>query len=493
MIFYHLKNLISHIAVYPYRYFNLISIGMSLAWFIILFTIKIHMYRAMMLTSDLAYYCNVLFNTNLEKFLYSDFAFFQFGFTTFLSDHFSPSLALLVPLYKLFPTPVLLLFLQVFSIAATGWLVAQIGKILVIKNRHLPRQTLIMILLLQLFYLYNPYSISSTIDSLYGFHHDSFYPLLLSTVIFFYIKHLNCNKLDKNKFCNRYLLFSGLSFILLLGMKENLPYLCVVFFFPLLFVKHTVKRQYAIWAIACSIMMWAGAYYFQYLIVTNVRNTNAVLQFFSLEGWILAAPKLQEWLPIVRFIFLFIVPEAILPFLAELALQLFSPANIFDWHSFIIFCIGFISSVFGIIRLTNWIFSKQFKHGEKILCLLLLFTFLLYLPPVWKGCNHLIDAYDTHFERKASVQMSNIEYISAYIPHDASLATTSDLLVFFVNRPHLRWPTHLENIDFVLTSSTASLFYDDEFRNLIKKMEKEGAMIRIMRAGLLDLYRHNRD
>ncbi len=84
--------------------FNIFSLGTSIFWITIIFQIKLQMFRAMALTSDLAYYSNMLFNTGHGKFLYSDFGFYHYGYTTFLCDHCSPSLGLLVPFYKIFPS-----------------------------------------------------------------------------------------------------------------------------------------------------------------------------------------------------------------------------------------------------------------------------------------------------------------------------------------------------------------------------------------------------
>lgn len=474
---------------HPTRLFAAFSFSVSLAWFVILFKTKVHMYHSMMLTSDLAYYCNMLYNTMRGNFLYSDYGLFFYGFTTFLSDHFSPSIALLAPLYSIFPSPVFLLFLQVASVAMAGWLMAMIGKILAAKDDSLPKWSLVVPILFQIYYLFHPSTIYATIDTVYGFHHDSLIPLSLSAMFFFYLKY-DAGRSENNKAGTQYLVLSGICYVILLGLKENMPFVCAFFFIPLYIFNRGINRRLALWAIICCVVMWIGSVVFQYSVVTNTRNIGVVSRFFVVDEWIAAIQRIGEWRPLLGFMFLFLVPEAILPFLSELFLQLIGGTKSYNWHGFPIFAIGCIGAVAGIIRFLRRLADLEPRTYKPAIFLLAACTVWLYFLPILNGCKSLKDISGDVFKNEAKVKVADIEAMAQLIPLESKLAVTSELLVFFVNRPHLRWPEQLEGIDFVLTSDYSLYSYDFELRRKVRQLRNDGILVHVKRMGLLNLYRH---
>ena len=475
--------------------FTVLAVAISVIWFAVVLGLKLRMYYAMLLTSDLAYYCNVLYNTGWKQFLYSDFAYFQYGFKTFLSDHFSPSLGLLALIYQIAPSPVTLLVVQTFAIAAAAWLLAQIGKMLISRDAVLPRWTLITPLLAQGLYLFNRSTVEATIDSVYGFHHDSLIPLFLLATVFFYLKY-KFSKSDNKRGKVSYLVCAGVCFFILLGLKENMPLVCAAFLVAVLLFGRRADKKLMLWALACCVIMITASSVFQYLVSTNKRNLEAISSFFTLEMWSSRLGFLHyisRWRILLSFIPMILTPIAYVPFLAEFALQLVVDASPFDWHSFPIIAIGSLAAMAGtmglLLRMRKWSLLKRTLAGIAIT----IYMMLLYIPAVWGGCNKIAETPRQFFWPSAKISAGDIESMARLIPSGAKLATTTNLLSFFANRPHLRWPDQLEDVDMILTSDNVIHRADIWLCRRVRQLEGDGIIKQVGQAGMLRLYRANRD
>lgn len=473
--------------------FYILTAAISITWFMVLLQIQLHLYHTMFFTSDLAQWCNMLYNTGWGKFLYSDFEYLSDGFNTYLNHHFSPSLGLLAPIYWLLPSPVTLIVIQVFAIATAGWLLAQIGKIVIYYNAHLPKWTLIVPLLAQGLYLFNQSTVEATICIPYGFSHDCFNPPLLFTTVFFYLKFKFSKPDDKRKRLS-YLIFTGVCFFILLGVKENIPLVFTVFLVPVLLFDRRADKKLMLWALAgCGIMIM-GSVAFQYMAKTNQGNVEVISDFLSLDTWASKFDSLyyiSKYKILLCFIPLILTPQAYMPFFAEFSLLLVFDVPPFDWHAMPIVAIGGLAGMVGVIRLLLWM--NAWRLWNKVLAALAIaaYMILLYIPTVWGGFNDLTVAREQVFSRSAPIPVNNIKEMARLIPLEAKLSATSDLVVFFVNRPHLRGPDQLKGIDMIITSDIASYRSDIELRECVRQLEKNGALLQIKQIGVLRLYRRN--
>jgi uncharacterized membrane protein len=116
-----------------------------------------------------------LWNTNfVNKFLYHGGMYYYFGYKSFLNFHFAPILFLLVPIYRVFPSPFTLSVIQIISVALTGYLVYYFG-FLVLHNKNLA-------LFIALVFLFNPMTFQATLDIPNFFHPDSLIPFFMFLV-----------------------------------------------------------------------------------------------------------------------------------------------------------------------------------------------------------------------------------------------------------------------------------------------------------------------
>jgi uncharacterized membrane protein len=490
-----------------YLLLRILAFLVSSYWFCRIMAIKFKLLSGFVLTSDIAYYGNMLYNTGWGQLLYTDFGVFRLGSTTFLTEHFAPTLVLLAPLYKLLPRPETLLVLQAGSIALSGFLLNLIGVELIKCNGQIDHAAVkesfgtssgkaihgqftqfffgiyrnfncslliswVLPLILQILFLWNAATIDATVDDCYGFHQDSLIPLLLFLTVFFVLR---------SKFR-----IAFACFLLLIGTKENLPVLgviiCVYGMILTLGGRGASRQRCLIWIYACLIM-FAGSYYFQHL--TGNRHVAILSKFFIANAWIDAARHIREWQGLAVFLPTIFCFPALVIGLPELSLQLMGTTQPTTWHIFTLLPIisigAFCGCIFMLCLARNW-FLKTL--------ILALYIVLLVWPALRSGndCMARLEVLAAHSEPK--VNMRDLRAISLMIPNDAVLTTSSDLLVFFTDRAHLRWPEQNAGSDFVLVSEEPSEYsYDKNLLATIKKLELNKNLEMASKIGVLTLYR----
>jgi hypothetical protein len=177
-------------------------------WLAIVIAIKVAFYRRGIVIGDLFLYANALVNTHLpDQLLYiADYQLSR-GATTLVLDHFEPSSVLLIPFFRLFETPLLLVVLQGLAPAVLA------GTLVVLAQRLTGAAWLGWAV--AVFTLYNPVFLDAVIDSVYGFHHDAQY--LIYTPLF-----IAC-------FLLRRFAWAMVFLILFLGVKEDAAFFGMAF------------------------------------------------------------------------------------------------------------------------------------------------------------------------------------------------------------------------------------------------------------------------
>jgi hypothetical protein len=413
------------------------SVIVSLLWGIPIVTVKIVLLRNFILTSDIAYYENMLRNTGVDfstkfaGFLYTYRDVIYFHSRTFLTEHFSPTFALVAPFYHLWHWPLFLVLLQPGLIALAGAGVYRLARRLMEREGTSALFGLIP-LLFQIVYLFNYSNVSATIDTIYGFHHDSLIPPLL-------VWTLICILESRWK-------TAAILFTLLLGMKENLP---IIFSascgYGLVFNGLVPRKKAAVGLLLCLAFL-AGCYFFEFR--THNRHVALLFQFGSLDNIRTALGRLSQWQLLGYFLPALLTPVLALPALGELSMELMGNTVELDWHSFPLMLLVIAGTLFTGLRVLRW------ARKSKPVALLLYFAFigLVVAPVVVDGC-HAYDFITAAADRLTPLaDAKDLKEIAASIPGDARLATTSDLLTFCADRRYLAWPELSPYADYILVN-----------------------------------------
>jgi len=344
------------------KYFNIFLISVIIFfWLSLILFVKFDRYKNFLLTLDIALYSNMLWNTDFQnKILYSDQLFYSRGIDSGLSEHFFPTILLLVPIYHFFPYPVWLLFLQGVAVAFSAILLYFFSVYLLNDKR--------ISILLTLAYLFHPAVIGATLDASHGFHHDSLIPLFLFLSALFFVK--------------RRFLYFLMSLILLLGLKESLPFLGLLFGVGLLFRKDEYKKYGLITIFISIFFIFFGLYLFPML--SNSKPVHAVgfLNIISNSGnylnFLLNNTNLKYWAVMLSFFPSVFSPLIVLA-LVDMGIYILGYASPFDQHSFASSAILSIASVGGLYKLYNndIIYFIYKRYNTKHIVLIIKFIFAI--------------------------------------------------------------------------------------------------------------------
>lgn len=369
-----------------------------------------------MLTSDIVLYSNMLWNTDFSgNILYSDWLFYSRGAVSGLSEHFFPTILLLAPFYHIFPNPVWLLFLQSAASAITGILVYVLANDVIKKK--LPA------LLLSFFYLFHPAILGATLDASVGFHHDSLIPpLLLAATLFFYRKN-----------------FSGylISLLLVLGLKESLPILGLIFGCGLVANKKYDRKWYVSTILISVFFICSGLWFYPFL--TGVKAVHAS-NFLNLLADPIARIKtsnIKYWLVMGLFAPAFFASGILFLAMVDMSIYILGGTSPFDWHSFTSSAILIVASIFGLNSLYKNDFIYFYNKTVRSKVIINIF-FTIFLISILFGSFVLLEKCFFNKEKlSVSIKYSDIDSIKKLIPPDSTLAVSPDLALFFVNRKHL--------------------------------------------------------
>jgi uncharacterized membrane protein len=172
---------------------------------------------------------------------------------SYLGDHFTPILLLLLPFYYLYKSPLCLLFLQSLFLA-----LAVIPLYLIAKKNLTPWTTLLVIVL----YLFNPLTWNI---ALFEFHFLALVPFFIFWVFYFY-------QTDKFKL---FLIMAGLSLLI----NEDVAF--IIFMFGIVALLDRKKTKWII-----SPLILASAYFGLAMTIISRFSTSAHYKFLIYYQWL---------------------------------------------------------------------------------------------------------------------------------------------------------------------------------------------------------------
>ncbi len=155
---------------------------------------------------DLAIINNVFYNT-----LHGHWFWSSIQGHSYLGDHFTPILVLLLPFYALWPSPEFLLILQAFFLALAAWPLYKIAQLILKDNR--------LALGMALLWLINPLVHNA---NLFEFHFISLLPFLFFSLFYYYLK-IKTHPRKKLFLC-----FYALMFLCLM-LREDIVFIILLF------------------------------------------------------------------------------------------------------------------------------------------------------------------------------------------------------------------------------------------------------------------------
>ena len=445
--------------------------------FISILYVKLSLFEKGYVTSDCAYYANMLWNTGGEKLLFAEYVKERFGGISYLNDHFSPTLVLLAIVYQFLPNPKMLLVIQTLVPLITCFILYAC-----VSNEHekgIPIYYWIVIW----GYLFNPFHITATIDSVYGFHHDSLIPLFASLVYFAIIK-------------KRFYLFIC-SLALLAGLKEDIPIL-LLFGSSIVYLKYKMKKvdcnleYYKKYFLSTVIVSFAfiiiGLFLFPYF-TRGVYGTVASGIIFRLRLSKIVQFD-RSWLGLLFFLgglFAVEIWILILPVLMLLSQKSIGPG---DWHSFLPLIIMCIAAMEGYKR-SKFSSENKFLHMRQVVILVTMFLLCFWSE---QGIRALRFAVKDAAIRPYLGNYERLRELDGHIPQHAYVTTTNDLRVRYTNRAHLTWTTHKAEYVVINTNLMQRSFkrygYDSDY-GLIDYVQNSDKFIFVKSVDTFKLYRRN--
>ncbi|MBF0171350.1 MAG: DUF2079 domain-containing protein [Nitrospinae bacterium] len=429
-----------------------VFIVLSFIFIVIVFYIKYTLYIKGYVTSDIAYYANMLWNTNFyNKLLYSDYIYqlHPYKLKTFFYDHFTPTYILLVPLYKLFPSPITLLVIKTVLPVFTAFLI--INCFFYTYNNTNNNNIKWIASLFAIAYLYHPINILATIDTIYGFHFECLIPFFVILTMYFFIQ-------------KRFIPYI-ISYILLLGIRESIPINGILFSIILILYyryntdyNNTIFLRRSIWATSIVSMLYilAGLIIVPLLLVGKVGTASSgVVGDILLLKFLQNIELLFQWKTLLLFIPSFLAPEIAILSVPELltlitkrtwygaVVPTYGP---YDWHSFYILAVFAVAFIVGFQRLEK--IQRDFLKNDSMKKSIFYMVLFALLTSIFIGGLKLKDVIKRTITAPYLHNQNSVAEVSKHIPLEASLKTTADLIVYFTNRPHLTW--QLEHAEYIL-------------------------------------------
>ncbi|MBD3359419.1 MAG: DUF2079 domain-containing protein [Candidatus Buchananbacteria bacterium] len=397
----------------------LVIIYIALVFGFCLFKYQTFNYNAL----DLAIFNQVFYNSSL-----GDLFEFTIHPTSYLGDHFTPIILLLLPFYSLLPHPLSLLFLQTFFIA-----LATIPLFLIAK-KHLSRLPTLLIIVL---YLFNPATLNM---NLYEFHLLAFLPFFIFWTFYFY---------QNNNF-KAFLALAGLSLLI----REDVAF--VIFMFGLVAVLDKKKFKWILTPLILSSLYFftalkisadfASSKDYKFLIYYQWLGNNLYeifINFFLKFNLVLERVINIHFFELILglfFIFLFLPifrPKYLLLSLGmfmQIILARYSGESILQSHYAAIFLITFsLAAIFSLkYLLTNQKFISLYKKYKTVILTILIigliYNFLILGPLI-----PLIKAVITTDYQQVTLKKEFIKQI----PAQSSVITTYDLITSLSSRQQI--------------------------------------------------------
>ncbi len=222
---------------------------------------------------DLAIINNVFYNT-----LHGHWFWSSIQGHSYLGDHFTPILVLLLPFYALWPSPEFLLILQTFFLALAAWPLYKIAQLILKDNR--------LALGMALLWLINPLVHNA---NLFEFHFIALLPFLFFSLFYYYLQ------LKARPGKKIFLSFLALA-LLCLMLREDIVFI-ILLFLTLTTLSH-LKHKQMLRLLGYGWLMALGWLVVSSLVIKHFSPSGSS-PFIYYYSWLLST----NWLNLIQHIF----------------------------------------------------------------------------------------------------------------------------------------------------------------------------------------------
>lgn len=387
------------------------------------YALKLATYARGYYSIDLALYANMFSNALKGHGFYTEYQHLTLGIDSFLNDHFEPSLYLLLPLYRLYPDPRLLLLIPCLAYAASCFLIYGIA-------REWLKDPL-WALLGAAGYVLAPLQSWLLADIPHGFHPDCLIPFFAFACLFSYLK--------KNPW--GFWIF----LLLLLGIRENMP-LEVALAVLLAFGFQAMPRRDAAMALSLCLLAYLAAFAYGLSTGHPVHSFERVATLFAGGGPGSFQENLYSWRwlssfwPALGFLWAWI------PVLLDMAMVLLIGESGSNWHAFPAIAVLSLGWILALKRYREGFLDFGPRQRQALSALLgISLAFGLY-----KNLQIFATGLEVDLARKPRFVAAELEALRPQLPPDAVLAASTDLLPRLAGQERLAWIYQWQHADYVL-------------------------------------------
>lgn len=386
-----------------------------------IFAAKFALWHANVLSSDWSFYNNSFWNTNFEDlWLFSHDRYIQFGYPSYLNEHFAPFLLAIAALYHWVPYPeAMLLLLHGLSPVLAAIFIRATAVQLTGDDR--------LATMMALSYALNPGILWPTISLIYGFEPDSLLPPLAAAVGW----ALATNRIG----------VYFVAFILMLGIKENVPAYGVIFGACLFLFSQRRKQALITIVISVGVFVLASK---GVSAITGVQNRNIGVAWRFIDDLLHLRPTFDYTLTQIAiglaYSLAFLPALLVWPFLGVVVPDLLligqiSWANTVTWHVMLPVTVLGVASVFGTARFLEPRDRPGRLGGlERRAQSIRRYWAAVLAASAIAGPLTIYIAYDRYIALATPIDREAIAQAQSLVPPDAGVAVTTDLEQYFTRR-----------------------------------------------------------
>lgn len=407
---------------------------------------KFALWRANVLMNDWTFYNNAFWNTNFrDLWLLSHDRLIQFGYPSYLNEHFAPLLLPLAALYSALPQTqgeAMLLVLHGGCVIVAA-LFVRATALHLLKDERLAA-------MIAASYALSPGILWPTISLVYGFEPDCLLAPMAACAGW--------------ALATRRAGVFFLALLLALGVKENVPaYGAILGTGLMLFTSRrklgliTVVVSLSVFVIASKGVPW----------ITGVENRNVGRVWTFVNDVLHLNPHFdytwQEILVGLGYSLAFLPALAVWPFLAMLGPDLLligqvSYAKLVTWHVMLPVTVLAVCAAFGTARIARPPLMR--RYWTVVLCVSLI-----------AGPATIYLAYARYIALASDVDRAAVARAIALIPKDTGVALTSDLEQYFARR------AVMSSRPDVLTMAPGKFTYAAVNRNALTQGRRDGPLV----------------
>lgn len=383
--------------------------------------VKLTLWHDNVLTNDWAFYSNSFWNTDFRHtWLFSNDRYLQFGYVSYLNEHFAPLLIVIAALYQIVPTPELMLLALHGASPILAAIFIYLTAVQLLNDRALSA-------MIALTYALSPGILWPTISMVYGSQPDGMLAPLAAMVGW---------ALATNRTAAYFT-----AFVLALCIKENVPAYGVVL--GVCLILFTPRKGQALWTIALSVIFFLIASK-GVPAITGVQNRNVGVAWkFITDMLHFRATTDYTWPQLViglAYSAVFLPALCVWPFLAMIGPDLLligqvSYANTLTWHVMLPVTVLGSASVFGSARiLTARFWPSKLDRLMPRPALLRRYWMAMLCISLIAGPATILIAYQRYDALGTSVDRAAIAQAPTLVGSDAGIVTTSDLAQYFTRR-----------------------------------------------------------